>query len=189
MGNFSKFNIRDKEYKVNQFSVMEQTFFHLEFLSKQGAFVAGLVSLLSRSDLTLKKIVDKERKNNGLEPLPEQTEEKKEIAESDFIGLFGALNPEKSQEIIKKVLSRVYTPENLCLDAEYNIQNWFSKDENKNDYWLVVARATIELLGEQLPASLSSMIAGLKLLVESLLTSPTDMKASALYPDQLKEDL
>mgnify|MGYP000148978042 CR=1 FL=1 len=30
---------------------------------------------------TLKKIVDKERKNNGLEPLPEQTEEKKEIAE------------------------------------------------------------------------------------------------------------
>lgn len=152
MGEFSKITINNHVYKVDKFSVMDATLFHLDFLSKFGGFLAGLTSIVTS---------------------------KREIKENDFILLFGSIDPEKSQEIIFKILKRVITPENVRLDNELVIQEWFSKPENSHDYWLVVSSAAIELLGEQLPATLSSAIAGLKSTVANMLTSPMDIKQSA----------
>lgn len=161
MGDFSKITINNHVYKVEKYSVMDATTFHLDFLSNFGGVLAGLTKIV--------------------------TDKNKKADDADFISVFSSLKPEEAQKIINKVLQRVITPENERLDNEIVIQNWFSKPENCHEFWPVVVSAMIELLGEQLPATLSKAIAGLKSAVANLSISRTDIEPSALYPDHSNE--
>lgn len=153
MGDFSKITINNHVYKVESYSVMDAVMYHLEFLSKFGGLLAGLTKIV--------------------------TEKNKKVEDNDFIALFSAINPEETKQIINKVLQRVITPENVRLDNEMVIQSWFSKTENSHELWLVVVAAMVELLGEQLPATLSSAVVGLKSMVANLSTSQMDIEPSA----------
>lgn len=75
------------------------------------------------------------------------------------------------------------------MDNELVIQDWFSQPENSHELWLVVVAAMVELLGEQLPATLSSAVVGLKSMVANLSTSQMDTEPSASYPVQSKKAL
>lgn len=161
MGDFSKITINNHVYKVESYSVMDAVMYHLEFVSKFGGLLAGLTKIV--------------------------TEKNKKVEDNDFIALFSSIKPEETKQIINQVLQRVITPENERLDNEIFIQNWFSKPENCHEFWLVVVSAMIELLGEQLPATLSKAIAGLKSAVANLSISQTDIEPSALYPDHSNE--
>lgn len=163
MGDFSKITINNHVYKVESYSVMDAVMYHLEFLSKFGGLLAGLTKIV--------------------------TEKNKKVEDNDFIALFSAINPEETKQIINKVLQRVITPENVRLDNEIVIQNWFSKPENSHELWLVVVAAMVELLGEQLPATLNSAVVGLKSMVANLSTSQMDIEPSALSPVQSKKVL
>lgn len=163
MGDFSKITINDHVYKVESYSVMDAVMYHLEFLSKFGGLLAGLTKIV--------------------------TEKNKKVEDNDFIALFSAINPEETKQIINKVLQRVITPENVRLDNEMVIQSWFSKTENSHELWLVVVAAMVELLGEQLPATLNSAVVGLKSMVANLSTSQMDIEPSALSPVQSKKVL
>jgi hypothetical protein len=163
MGDFSKITINNHVYKVESYSVMDAVMYHLEFLSKFGGLLAGLTKIV--------------------------TEKNKKVEDNDFIALFSAINPEETKQIINKVLQRVITPENVRLDNEIVIQNWFSKPENSHELWLVVVAAMVELLGEQLPATLNSAVVGLKSMVANLSTSQMDIEPSALSQVQSEKAL
>lgn len=156
MGDFSKITINKHVYKVESYSVMDAVMYHLEFVSKFGGLLAGLTKIV--------------------------TEKNKKVEDNDFIALFSSIKPEETKQIINQVLQRVITPENVRLDNELVIQDWFSQPENSHELWLVVVAAMVELLGEQLPATLSSAVVGLKSMVASLSTSQTDTELSASYP-------
>lgn len=161
MGDFSKITINNHVYKVESFSVMDAVMYHLEFLSKFGGLLAGLTTIV--------------------------TEKNKKVDDMEFMRMFASINPEETQKIINKVLQRIITPENVRLDNELSIQDWFSKPENSHEFWLVVGSAMVELLGEQLPATLNSAVVGLKSLAAGLSTSQTDTKPSVSSPDQSKK--
>lgn len=163
MGDFSKITINNHVYKVESYSVMDAVMYHLEFLSKFGGLLAGLTKIV--------------------------TEKNKKVEDNDFIALFSAINPEETKQIINQVLQRVITPENVRLDNEIVIQNWFSKPENSHELWLVVVAAMVELLGEQLPATLNSAVVGLKSMVANLSTSQMDIEPSALSQVQSEKAL
>lgn len=163
MGDFSKITINNHVYKVESYSVMDAVMYHLEFLSKFGGLLAGLTKIV--------------------------TEKNKKVEDTDFIALFSAINPEETKQIINKVLQRVITPENVRLDNEMVIQSWFSKTENSHELWLVVVAAMVELLGEQLPATLNSAVVGLKSMVANLSTSQMDIEPSALSQVQSEKAL
>lgn len=163
MGDFSKITINNHVYKVESYSVMDAVMYHLEFLSKFGGLLAGLTKIV--------------------------TEKNKKVEDTDFIALFSSIKPEETKQIINKVLQRVITPENVRLDNEMVIQSWFSKTENSHELWLVVVAAMVELLGEQLPATLNSAVVGLKSMVANLSTSQMDIEPSALSPVQSKKVL
>lgn len=153
MGDFSKITINNHIYKVESYSVMDAVMYHLEFVSKFGGLLAGLTKIV--------------------------TEKNKKVDETDFIAMFSSIKPEETKQIIDKVLQRVITPENVRLDNELSIQDWFSKTENSHDIWLVVVAAMVELLGEQLPATLNTAVVGLKSMVANLSTSQMDTEPSA----------
>lgn len=159
MGDFSKITINNHVYKVESYSVMDTAMYHLEFLSQFGGLLAGLTKIVTEKD--------------------------KKVNDTDFIALFNSIKPEETQKIINKILQRVVTPENVRLDNEFVIQEWFSKPENCHEFWLVIVAAMVELLGEQLPATLNTAVVGLKSMVAKLSTSQTDIEPSALSPDQL----
>lgn len=163
MGDFSKITINNHVYKVESYSVMDAVMYHMDFVSKFGGLLAGITKIVTEKD---KKVDDK-----------------------DFIALFSSIKPEETKQIINKVLQRVITPENVRLDNELVIQDWFSKPENCNEIWLVVVAAMVELLGEQLPATLNTAVVGLKSMVANLSTSQMDIEPSALSPDQSKKAL
>lgn len=163
MGDFSKITINNHVYKVESYSVMDAVMYHLEFLSKFGGLLAGLTKIV--------------------------TEKNKKVEDTDFIALFSSIKPEETKQIINKVLQRVITPENVRLDNEIVIQNWFSKPENSHELWLVVVAAMVELLGEQLPATLNSAVVGLKSMVANLSTSQMDIEPSALSQGQSEKAL
>ena len=163
MGDFSKITINNHVYKVESYSVMDAVMYHLEFLSKFGGLLAGLTKIV--------------------------TEKNKKVEDNDFIALFSSIKPEETKQIINQVLQRVITPENVRLDNEIVIQNWFSKPENSHELWLVVVAAMVELLGEQLPATLNSAVVGLKSMVANLSTSQMDIEPSALSQVQSEKAL
>ena len=163
MGDFSKITINKHVYKVESYSVMDAVMYHLDFVSKFGGLLAGLTKIV--------------------------TEKNKKVDETDFIAIFSSIKPEETKQIIDKVLQRVITPENVRLDNELSIQDWFSQPENSHELWLVVVAAMVELLGEQLPATLSSAVVGLKSMVANLSTSQMDTEPSASSPVQSKKAL
>lgn len=163
MGDFSKITINKHVYKVESYSVMDAVMYHLEFVSKFGGLLAGLTKIV--------------------------TEKNKKVEDNDFIALFSSIKPEETKQIISKVLQRVITPENVRLDNELVIQDWFSQPENSHELWLVVVAAMVELLGEQLPATLSSAVVGLKSMVANLSTSQMDIEPSALSQVQSEKAL
>lgn len=163
MGDFSKITINKHVYKVESYSVMDAVMYHLEFVSKFGGLLAGLTKIV--------------------------TEKNKKVDETDFIAIFSSIKPEETKQIIDKVLQRVITPENVRLDNELSIQDWFSQPENSHELWLVVVAAMVELLGEQLPATLNSAVVGLKSMVANLSTSQMDTEPSASSPVQSKKAL
>lgn len=161
MGDFSKITINNHVYKVESYSVMDAVMYHLEFASKFGGLIAGLTKIVTEKD--------------------------KKVEDTDFIALFAAIKPDETKQIINKVLQRVITPENVRLDNEIVIQDWFSKPENSHEIWMVVVAAMVELLGEQLPATLNTAVVGLKSMVANLSISQTDIKPSASSPGRSKE--
>lgn len=163
MGDFSKITINNHVYKVESYSVMDAVMYHLEFVSKFGGLLAGLTKIV--------------------------TEKNKKVEDTDFIALFSSIKPEETKQIINKVLQRVITPENVRLDNELVIQDWFSQPDNSHELWLVVVAAMVELLGEQLPATLSSAVVGLKSMVANLSTSQMDIEPSALSQVQSEKAL
>ena len=163
MGDFSKITINKHVYKVESYSVMDAVMYHLEFVSKFGGLLAGLTKIV--------------------------TEKNKKVEDNDFIALFSSIKPEETKHIISKVLQRVITPENVRLDNELVIQDWFSQPENSHELWLVVVAAMVELLGEQMPATLSSAVVGLKSMVANLSTSQMDIEPSALSQVQSEKAL
>lgn len=163
MGDFSKITINKHVYKVESYSVMDAVMYHLEFVSKFGGLLAGLTKIV--------------------------TEKNKKVEDNDFIALFSSIKPEETKQIINQVLQRVITPENVRLDNELVIQDWFSQPENSHELWLVVVAAMVELLGEQLPATLSSAVVGLKSMVANLSTSQMDTEPSASSQVQSKKAL
>lgn len=163
MGDFSKITINKHVYKVESYSVMDAVMYHLDFVSKFGGLLAGLTKIV--------------------------TEKNKKVDETDFIAIFSSIKPEETKQIIDKVLQRVITPENVRLDNELSIQDWFSQPENSHELWLVVVAAMVELLGEQLPATLNSAVVGLKSMVANLSTSQMDTEPSASSPVQSKKAL
>lgn len=163
MGDFSKITINKHVYKVESYSVMDAVMYHLEFVSKFGGLLAGLTKIV--------------------------TEKNKKVEDNDFIALFSSIKPEETKQIINQVLQRVITPENVRLDNELVIQDWFSQPENSHELWLVVVAAMVELLGEQLPATLSSAVVGLKSMVANLSTSQMDIEPSALSQVQSEKAL
>ena len=163
MGDFSKITINNHVYKVESYSVMDAVVYHLEFVSKFGGLLAGLTKIV--------------------------TEKNKKVEDTDFIALFSSIKPEETKQIINKVLQRVITPENVRLDNELVIQDWFSQPDNSHELWLVVVAALVELLGEQLPATLNSAVVGLKSMVANLSTSQMDIEPSALSQVQSEKAL
>nr|DAK75374.1 MAG TPA: tail assembly chaperone protein [Caudoviricetes sp.] len=163
MGDFSKITINNHVYKVESYSVMDAVMYHLEFVSKFGGLLAGLTKIV--------------------------TEKNKKVEDTDFIALFSSIKPEETKQIINKVLQRVITPENVRLDNELVIQDWFSQPDNSHELWLVVVAAMVELLGEQLPATLNSAVVGLKSMVANLSTSQMDIEPSALSQVQSEKAL
>lgn len=163
MGDFSKITINNHVYKVESYSVMDAVMYHLDFVSKFGGLLAGLTKIV--------------------------TDKNKKVEDKDFIALFSSIKPEETKQIINKVLQRVITPENVRLDNEMVIQSWFSKPENCNEIWLVVVAAMVELLGEQLPATLNSAVVGLKSMVANLSTSQMGIEPSALSQVQSEKAL
>ena len=161
MGDFSKITINKHVYKVESYSVMDTVMYHLDFVSKFGGLLAGLTKIV--------------------------TEKNKKVDETDFIAIFSSIKPEETKQIIDKVLQRVITPENVRLDNELVIQDWFSKPENSHEIWLVVVAAMVELLGEQLPATLNSAVVGLKSMVANLSTSQMGIEPSASSQVQSKK--
>lgn len=153
MGDFSKITINKHVYKVESYSVMDAVMYHLEFVSKFGGLLAGLTKIV--------------------------TEKNKKVDDNDFLALFSSIKPEETKQIINKVLQRVITPENVRLDNELVIQDWFSQPDNSHELWLVVVAAMVELLGEQLPATLNTAVVGLKSMVANLSTSQMDTEPSA----------
>lgn len=113
MGDFSKITINKHVYKVESYSVMDAVMYHLEFVSKFGGLLAGLTKIV--------------------------TEKNKKVEDTDFIALFSSINPEETKQIINKVLQRVITPENVRLDNELVIQDWFSQPETAMSFgWLLL---------------------------------------------------
>lgn len=163
MGDFSKITINNHVYKVESYSVMDAVMYHLEFVSKFGGLLAGLTKIV--------------------------TEKNKKVEDNDFIALFSSIKPEETKQIINQVLQRVITPENVRLDNELVIQDWFSQPDNSHELWLVVVAAMVELLGEQLPATLNSAVVGLKSMVANLSTSQMDIEPSALSQVQSEKAL
>ena len=153
MGDFSKITINKHVYQVESYSVMDAVMYHLEFVSKFGGLLAGQTKIV--------------------------TEKNKKVEDNDFIALFSSIKPEETKQIINKVLQRVITPENVRLDNELVIQDWFSQPDNSHELWLVVVAAMVELLGEQLPATLNTAVVGLKSMVANLSTSQMDTEPSA----------
>ena len=126
--------VGDKTYKVQTLSVLDSIDFQIEFATGLGGFVAKLAAAYATVQ-------------NGKK------------VEKDFLDtLFDGLKPENLKSIKKKVFEQVITPENKFLNDESYIEQWFDKEENRDDVWSVLQQATVILLGEYMPSFLKNMM-------------------------------
>lgn len=125
--------IGDKKYKVEILPVLDLIDFQIEFAKGLGGFVGKIAAAYATVQ-------------NG-----------KEVGNEFLTTLFDGIDPKTLKELKKKVLAQVITPENKFLSDEVYIQEWFSREENKEDVWSVMAIACGVLLGEYLPKFLKEL--------------------------------
>lgn len=142
VGEFSSFTIENRTYNVKKLSVFEAISYHIEFMATLGGFLSSAIAILSK--------MNNEKNKNKKGELDE------------LMALFGKLEPEKTEKLIKKVLSRVITPEQICLENPAAANDWFARPENAGDLWLVCLNGVVILLGEYLPSGLNTALLGLK---------------------------
>lgn len=126
--------VGDKKYKVDTLSVLDTIDFQIEFAKGMGGFIGKIGAAWAT------KQAGKELTNGFLD------------------NLFDGLNIETVKDLKKKVFAQVITPENKFLGDEAYLQEWFSREENKEDVWVVLKEATVALLGEYTPKFLKEMM-------------------------------
>ena len=166
VGEFSSFVVNGKTYNVRNLSVFEALTFHLEFVHAMGGFLGSAGALLLDSGLTTGK--------------GKKGAETKKITPEMIAGVLEQLKPEEANKLIEKVLKRVITPEQMLLDNQASIQDWFGRPENAPDLWLVVINGMFTLLGEYLPSTINTAVLGLRQAVAGLSTLSPNNKSMPL---------
>ena len=128
------FLVGDKKYKVDTLSVLDSIDFQIEFAKGIGGFLGKIGAVWATAQ-------------NG-----------KEIGNEFLDTLFDGIKPEELKKLKKKVFAQVITPENKCLSDEIYLQEWFCREENREDVWLVLQSATVLLLGEYMPKFLKDFM-------------------------------
>lgn len=131
---FKDILIGENKYKVETLSVLDSIDFQIEFAKGMGGFVGKLGAAYAT------------------------VQSGKEVSNDFLDTLFDGINLESVKSIKKKVFAQVVTPENKYLSDESYLQEWFSKDENKDDVWPVLQQATIAILGEYVPKFLKEIM-------------------------------
>lgn len=126
--------IGEKRYKVEILSVLDSIDFQIEFTKGLGGFIGKLGAAWATVQ-------------NG-----------KELEKGFLDTLFDGINSETLKVLKKKVFGQVVTPENKYLNDEAYLQEWFSREENKEDVWTVLKEGTVILLGEYTPKFLKDLI-------------------------------
>lgn len=125
--------VGEKRYKVETLSVLDSIDFQIEFSKGLG----GLVGKLASAYATLM---------NG-----------KELSKDFLDTLFVGVNIETIKPLKKTIFKQVITPENKYLADETYLQEWFTREENKEDVWEVLQKAAVVLLGEYMPKFLKEL--------------------------------
>ena len=160
MGEFTSFSVNGKTYNIKNFSVFEALSFHIEFMATMGGFIGSAISLFN---------------NKGEEPKKgKNAPQGKKTGNDEIAELFAKIKPEETERLMKKVLSRVITPEQICLENQAAANDWFGRPENAGDLWLVCLNGLVSLVGEYLPSGLNTALLGFKKVLAGL---------SALSPD------
>lgn len=121
--------VNSKVYHIEDMNVVDTMTLHLEVMTTFGSSIGAIISgVINKDKLSDKKLTD----NLGM--------------------LFSSIDVDKCQKIINRVLAQVITPTNEYLRDPAVMQTWFSA--NKEDLWIVVYKAMVELVGEFLPISL-----------------------------------
>lgn len=131
---FKDILIGENKYKVETLSVLDSIDFQIEFAKGMGGFVGKLGAAYAT------------------------VQSGKEVSNDFLDTLFDGINLESVKSIKKKVFAQVVTPENKYLSDESYLQEWFSRDENKDDVWPVLQQATIAILGEYVPKFLKEIM-------------------------------
>lgn len=126
--------INGKKYQVQMLSVLDTIDLQIETMASLGSIIGKIAAIW----------VDA-RKNKDID---------KEILGT----LFKDVDVKALSPIKNKVFSQVITPENKFLADQVEVENWFSRQENRGDVWEVLIRATVELLGEYVPSFLRDLI-------------------------------
>ena len=166
MGEFSSFIVNGKTYNVRNLSVIEALSFHLEFVHSMVGFLGSAASLLLDSGLTTGK--------------GKKGAETRKITPEMIAGVLGQLKPEEANKLIEKVLKRVITPEQMLLDNQASIQDWFGRAENAPDLWPVVFNGMFALLGEYLPSTIRTAVLGFQQVAAGLSTLNPNNKSMPL---------
>lgn len=126
--------VGEKKYKVETLSVLDTIDFQIEFAKGLG----GLIGKLGAAWVT--------------------TQNGKELGNEFLDTLFDGVNIETIKPLKKKIFSQIITPENKYLSDESYLQEWFSREENKEDVWEVLKAGAVALLGEYTPKFLKEMM-------------------------------
>jgi len=121
--------VNNKTYKVQKLGVMDSLYFQAELLHILGASLGEIF------DLFIKARGDSSKVDAGA-----------------FGAALAQINPDALKKIQPKIFQQVITPENKFLGDAIEVENWFSRDENRGDVWEVLIKAGKILLGEYLPS-------------------------------------
>lgn len=126
--------IGEKRYKIETLSVLDSIDFQIEFTKGLG----GLIGKIGAAWATAQ---------NG-----------KEVSKDFLDTLFDGVNVETIKPLKKTIFKQIFTPENKCLSDEAYLQEWFSREENKEDVWTVLQSGAVVLLGEYTPKFLKDLM-------------------------------
>ncbi len=126
--------IGEKRYKIEILSVLDSIDFQIEFTKGLG----GLIGKIGAAWATAQ---------NG-----------KEVSKEFLDTLFDGVNVETIKPLKKTIFKQIFTPENKCLSDEAYLQEWFSREENKEDVWTVLQSGAVALLGEYTPKFLKDLM-------------------------------
>ena len=126
--------VGEKRYKVEMLSVLDSIDFQIEFTKGLG----GLIGKIGAAWATAQ---------NG-----------KEVSKDFLDTLFDGVDINAIKPLKKTIFKQVVTPENKYLADEIYLQEWFSREENKEDVWTVLQMAAVVLLGEYTPKFLKDLM-------------------------------